>query len=134
MDATASAVMGDVMAIGRDMLSGAKRRTPIMGYRADQIDELPIKSMSDIVSQYYLRFSVVDAPGVLSQISGVLGKYNISIQSMIQPERHAADAVPIVIMTHDAKEANINQALAEIDELEIIQQPTRLIRVENNLG
>jgi homoserine dehydrogenase len=134
MDATASAVMGDVMAISRDMQSGAKRRTPIMGYCADQIDELPIKPMSEIISHYYLRFTTVDQPGVLSQISGILGRYDISIQSMIQPERHAADAVPIVIMTHDAKEANINQALAEIDQLEIVQQPTRLIRVENNLG
>jgi len=134
MDATASAVMGDVMAIGRDMLSGAKRRTPIMGYCADQVAELPIKAMSDIVSQYYLRFMTVDAPGVLAQISGILGKYDISIQSMIQPERHADDAVPIVIMTHEAKESNIDQALALIDQLEIVQQPTRLIRVENNLG
>lgn len=134
MDATASAVMGDVMAIGRDILSGARRRTPIMGYCNDAIAQLPIKAMSDIVSNYYLRFMTDDAPGVLSQISGILGQYDISIQSMIQPERHAADAVPIVIMTHDAKEANINKALAEIDQLEIVQQPTRLIRVENDLG
>lgn len=134
MDATASAVMGDVMAIGRDMLSGAKRRTPIMGYCADQIRQLPIKAMSDIVTRYYLRFMTVDAPGVLSQISGILGKYDISIQSMIQPERHEEDAVPIVITTHEAKEANINQALAEIDRLEVVRRPTRLIRVENDLG
>ncbi len=134
MDATASAVMGDVMAIARDILSGAKMRTPIMGYCADQIADLPIKAMSDIVSHYYLRFTTVDAPGVLAQISGVLGKYDISIQSMIQPERHEADAVPIVLMTHEAKESNVNKALAEIDQLEIVQQPTRLIRVENDLG
>lgn len=134
MDATASAVMGDVMAIARDIQSGAKRRTPIMGYRADQIADLPVKAMSDIDSHYYLRFTTVDAPGVLAQISGILGKYDISIQSMIQPERHTADAVPIVIMTHGARESNVNKALAEIDLLEIVQQPTRLIRVENNLG
>lgn len=134
MDATASAVMGDVMAIARDMLSGAKRRTPIMAYCADQVAELPIKAMSEIVSHYYLRFMVKDAPGVLAQISGVLGKYDISIQSMIQPDRHAADAVPIVIMTHDAKESNINKALGEINQLAVVQQPTHLIRVENNLG
>lgn len=134
MDATASAVMGDVMAIGRDMLSGAKRRTPIMGYCADQISELPIRAMSDIVTQYYLRFMTADAPGVLAQISGILGKYDISIQSMIQPERHEEDAVPIVIMTHEAKEANINQALAEIDQLEVVRHPTCLIRVESDLG
>lgn len=134
MDATASAVMGDVIAIGRDMLSGAKHRTPILGCCADQVSNLPVRAMSDLVSHYYLRFTTVDTPGVLAQISGVLGKYQISIQSMIQPERHEADAVPIVIMTHEAKEENINKALAEIDTLEIVKQPTRLIRVENDLG
>ncbi|HEY5672616.1 MAG TPA: homoserine dehydrogenase [Malonomonas sp.] len=134
MNATASAVMGDVMAIGRDILSGGKMRSPSMGFCADQIVDLPIKAMSDIVSHYYLRFTTVDAPGVLAQIAGVLGKYDISIQSMIQPERHEADAVPIVIMTHEANESDVIIALAEIDQLAIVQQPTRLIRVENDLG
>ncbi|MBE9486556.1 MAG: homoserine dehydrogenase [Chloroflexi bacterium] len=134
MEATASAVMGDVMAIARDIASGAKQRTPIMGYTTDQIADLPIKAMNDIVSHYYLRFAVEDAPGVLAQISGILGRYDISIQSMIQPERHTADAVPIVIMTHGARESNVTKALAEIDQLAIVRQATRLIRVENNLG
>jgi homoserine dehydrogenase len=134
MDATASAVMGDVMAIARDIHSGARMRTPILGYPMDQIAELPIKAMSEIISHYYLRFTTVDQPGVLAQIAGILGKYDISIQSMIQPERHAADAVPIVLMTHEAREANVTKALAEIDRLAIVQQPTRLIRVENDLG
>lgn len=134
MDATASAVMGDVMAIARDILSGARTRTPIMGYCQERIGVLPIKPMNEIVSHYYLRFTTVDQPGVLARISGILGNYDISIQSMIQPERHAADAVPIVLMTHDARESNVIRALTEIDRLDIIQQPTRLIRVENDLG
>lgn len=134
MDATASAVMGDVVTIVRDMASGARMRTPIMGYCADQIETLPVQDMSDIVSHYYLRVTTVDAPGVLAQISTILGNHDISIQSMIQPERHEADGVPIVLMTHDAREWNVIQALSEIDQLDIIQQPTRLIRVENDLG
>ncbi|PLX94302.1 MAG: homoserine dehydrogenase [Desulfuromonas sp.] len=133
MDATASAVMGDVIAIARDIAADAAGRTPIMGYCMGQIADLPIKPMSDIHSHYYLRFTTVDRPGVLAQISSLLGKYNISIQSMLQPERHAADSVPIVLMTHEACEADITRALGEIDQLEIVQQPTRLIRVENEL-
>lgn len=134
MDATASAVMGDVMAIGRDMLSGATMRTPIMGYCADQIEELPVQAMSDIVSHYYLRFTTADQPGVLAQIASVLGEHDISIQSMIQPEQHDDDGVPIVLMTHEAREWNVIQALSEIDQLDIVQKPTRLIRVENDLA
>ncbi len=133
MDATASAVMGDVIAIARDIKSGAKLRTPILGYCADAIAELPIRAMSEITSQYYLRFTTVDRPGVLSQIAGCLGQHNISIQSMIQPESHASDSVPIVLMTHQAQEADVNAALAEIDELDVVTAPTRLIRVENDL-
>lgn len=133
MDATASAVMGDVMAIGRSIASGAVERTPIMGYQQGQIVDQPLLSMSEISSHYYLRFTTVDQTGVLAKISSILGQHNISIQSMIQPEHHDADFVPIVLMTHEAREADISAALAEIDQLEIIQQPTCLIRVETNL-
>lgn len=104
-----------------------------MGYCADQIKALPIKAMSEIVSHYYLRFTTIDQPGVLAKIAGCLGKYNISIQSMIQPESHEVDCVPIVLMTHAAKEADIASALQEIEGLDIISQPTCLIRVEHEL-
>ncbi len=134
MDATASAVMGDVMAISRDQIAGARPRIPIMGYCAEQIRTLPVKAMSEIESHYYLRFTTVDRPGVLAKIAGCLGLHNISIQSMLQPESHEVDSVPIVLMTHAALEADIALALAEIEELDIIVQPTRLIRVENDLG
>lgn len=134
MDATASAVMGDVMAISRDQISGARPRVPVMGYCSEHIKTLQIKSMNDIVSHYYLRFTVLDQPGVLAKIAGCLGDYGISIQSMIQPERHEIDSVPIVLMTHSACEADIMKALEIIEKLDIVSQPTRLIRVENDLG
>ena len=134
MDATASAIMGDVMAISRDLLAGARLRVPILGYCSDQIRALSIKAISEIVSHYYLRFTVLDQPGVLAKIAGCLGEHNISIQSMIQPERHKVDSVPIVLMTHAAKEANVAAALKKIELLDIVTEPTRLIRVENDLG
>ena len=133
MDATASAVMGDVMSIGRDQLSEAQSRMPIMGYRADQIKSLPIKAMSEIISHYYLRFTTVDQPGVLAKIAGCLGRHDISIQSMIQPEWPEVDSIPIVLMTHAAKEIDVSSALTEIEALDIISQPTCLIRVEHEL-
>jgi len=132
-DATASAVMGDVMALARTLKSGGGTRTPGMGYVGAAIRDLRIKPMDDIVGQYYLRFTTIDRPGVLAQIAGILGRFDISIASMIQPDRHAAEAVPIVITTHEAREANIRKALAEIDQLEIVREKTRLIRIENHL-
>ena len=131
MDATASAVMGDVMAIGRNVLTGSVNRTPSLGCRPEFLADLPIRAMADIVSHYYLRFTVLDQPGVLTRISGVLGDFKISIASMMQPERQDGERVPIVIMTHDAKEADIRAALAEIDNLYVVQEKSRFIRIEN---
>lgn len=132
MDATASAVMGDVLAISRDLVAGSRPRVPIMGYCADHIRDLPVKKMSEIVSHYYLRFTTVDQPGVLAAIAGCLGRYHISIQSMLQPETHQTDAVPIVLMTHAALESDVLAALEEIEQLDVVLKPTCLIRVEND--
>jgi len=134
MEATASAVMGDVMAIARNILSGSAGRTPAMAYRPESVRNLAIKPMNEIVSQYFLRFSAMDKPGVLAQISGILGKYDISISSMIQPERHEVGAVPIVIMTHEAKEANIRSALSEIDALSVVKEKSLFIRIESEIA
>jgi len=133
MNATASAVMGDVLAIARNVKAGSGPRTPAMGCPQNSMESYKIKPMDQVVTHYYLRFNVSDRPGVLAQIAGVLGKYEISIESMIQPHRHEADAVPIVFMTHKAQERNVRAALAEIDQLDVIREKTLLIRVENNL-
>ena len=89
--------------------------------------------MADIVSRYYLRFSTVDKPGVVARIASILGNYQIGISSMVQPEGHAVDTVPIVIMTHEAKEADIRVALDEIDQLEVVHEPSHLIRIESSI-
>jgi len=133
MDATASAVLGDVMGLARTMACGSSSRTPAMGYISSAIATLPVKPMTEIVSQYYLRFLTLDCPGVLAQIATILGKYDISISSMVQPERHETDSVPIVFMTHEAIEANVQKALTEINQLEVVREPAHLIRIESNL-
>ena len=131
MDATASAVMGDVMSISRDLIAGGKPRISILGYNFDKIKKLPIMAMGEVVSNYYLRFTTKDQTSVLAKIAGCLGAHNISIESMLQPEKREVDSVSIVAMTHDAKEADIIAALEEIGQLDVVLQPTRLIRVEN---
>ena len=133
MEATASAVMGDVMAIARNLLSGGRTRTPALGCCPEFMAEVPVKPMADIVSQYYLRFGALDKPGVLGQVASILGRYNISITSMIQPERQIGGAVPIVLLTHEAREEDILGALKEIDRLPLMSQPSRFIRIESEL-
>lgn len=133
MEPTASAIVGDVMAIARNLKAGMGRRTAPLGFLDNQLKSLPLKPMEEIVSKYYLRFSALDKPGVLGRIAGVLGSNNISIESMIQSSRIAGETVPIVIMTHSALEGNIRRALQEIDGYDFIREKSKLIRIEDAL-
>ena len=125
---TGSAVVSDIIDIGRDILAGCTDRSPVTAFRERK--PLRIRKMDDITSCYYLRFSVLDRPGVMSRITGVLGKNNISISSMIQKGRKVDEAVPVVMMTHEAIEHNVRKALAEIDTMDCVAGATVVIRVE----
>jgi len=90
----------------------------------------PLKGIEELRCPYYLRFTAVDRPGVLSKISGILGENDISIASVIQKGRTRTGAVPIVMMTHEAVERNVRRALEAIDSLDVIRDSTKLLRVE----
>jgi homoserine dehydrogenase len=91
-----------------------------------------IAPFEEVQCEYYLRILVMDRPGVLSRIAGVLGRHSISILSVLQKGR-GENAVPIFIVTHRAKESNMRSALAEVDQLPDVLDRTRMIRIENNL-
>jgi homoserine dehydrogenase len=129
---TGSAVVSDVIALARNLLLGASGRVPCASFQREQRRPLRIRPMEDIDSLYYLRFMVLDRPGVLSQISGVLGRQGISISSVLQKGRQEGQTVPVVIMTHAAKERQVQAALREIDRMAFISEPTTLIRVEGH--
>lgn len=128
---TASAVVSDLVAIARNIRHDAAGRVPPTSYDGPGRRPLRLLTMEEISSLYYLRCSVLDNPGVLSAISGVLGKYNISISSVLQKGRKAGGAVPVVMMTHRALERDVRRALAEIDRLPAVVDKTVLIRVED---
>ncbi len=134
MMATGSAVVSDVIELGRNILKGTRERVPTLSFQGTQIREMDVKDIEDIVRPYYIRFSALDRPGVLSKISGVLGKNDISIASVIQKGRGVSEAVPVVMMTHEARERNVRRALREIDEMDVILDRTTLIRVEDELS
>jgi homoserine dehydrogenase len=127
-----SAVVGDIVDIARNLASGGRGRVPPAAYRPGHQPALRLKPMDEVVSEYYLRFSVLDKPGVLSKISGVLGRHNISIASVIQKGRRVGETVPLVMMTHHACERDMQLALREIDQIASdVTAKTVLIRVEN---
>jgi len=131
---TGSAVVGDLVELGRNVLvQAAGRRVPLLSFQESAIEKIPLKKMDEVVMPFYMRFSALDRPRVLSKISGILGKNDISIAAVIQKGRQVNGAVPIVMMTHEAKEENVHRALKEIDRLGVILGKTIFIRVENEL-
>lgn len=131
---TGSAVVSDVVELGRNLLIQAKgNRVPMLSFQESSIERVPLKKMDEVVLPYYMRFAAMDQPGVLSKISGILGKNRISISAVIQKGRKIKGAVPVVMMTHEAKEKNVHRALQEIGRLNAILGKTMLIRVENEL-
>jgi homoserine dehydrogenase len=128
---TASAVVGDIMDLARDLSKGISGRVPPLGHPWESLEDLPIKPMEDVVTNYYLRFTAVDKPGVLSAISGVLAKHDISILSVVQKGRRGEPGVPIVMMTHEAREGSVRKALREIETLPVVVGKTQLLRIED---
>jgi homoserine dehydrogenase len=125
---TTSSICSDIVEIGRRLVAGQPaipQDLPIM-----RKDPLKLKPMENVQSAYYVCVSVLDQPAVLAQITGILGRYKISISSVIQKGRHHAKAVPVVMMTHRAREGSMQKALKEIDALEVVVDDTRMIRVE----
>jgi len=130
---TASAVIGDMIDISRDIMAGIWRRVPLRSYKKDRIEDINLLEMDDVSTNYYFRFSAVDRPGVLSAISGILGSYNIGISSVIQKEiKLDRGAVPLIITTYKAREKDVQMALEEIDRLDIVFGKTTLIRIEDD--
>lgn len=92
---------------------------------------IPIQNIRDIETRYYIRFIAADFPGVLAKISRILASLNISIASVNQKERKEKGVVPVVMLTHQAKEDNIKKAIASIDRLKVVKSPTQIIRIED---
>jgi len=128
---TASAVAGDVIEIARDIVQNRGMRVPPAGYPEERIVSSGVMDMSDIVTNYYLRVQALDRPGVLSKVSGIMAEHGISIHSVVQKARHRSQDVPVVFLTHRAREANILEAARRIGEVDVVEGPPVIIRIED---
>ena len=117
---TASAVVGDVVDIARNLSRGATGRVPLRSFQPDKIGRIPIVSVEELVTHYYFRFDAMDRPGVLAAIAGILGKYAISLKYVHQKGRKTNGSVPVVMLTHQAREAHVQEAFGRIEALEVI--------------
>ena len=146
---TASAVVADLIELAREVRRGSAGRVAPLSYLPESLVPKPIVPLGELFARCYLRFTAADRPGVLSQVTGILGGHEISIESVIQQGRgHAPHeaagfrgrdpasdraSVPIVVLTHPAREALVRRALEAIDALPEVTQPTRLVRIEEDL-
>jgi len=128
---TASAVVGDTVDLARNLLTGSKGRVPLLSYQMNNIRKISVMPVDEIRTYYYFRFAAMDRPGVLSKVSGILGDYDISIKSVHQKGRKTKGSVPIVMLTHLAKEADVQKALSEIFNLDVVSDRPVLIRIED---
>jgi len=127
---TASAVLSDVIEIARRIAHGI----PSLPLELPSVgpSPLPLTPMDAIHSRYYLRVTAQDRPGVLSRVAGILGENDISIANVIQKGRGTREAVPVVMLTHEARERDMRTALAKIDRLRDVAAATIMIRVEGS--
>ncbi|MDO8741224.1 MAG: homoserine dehydrogenase [Candidatus Woesearchaeota archaeon] len=121
---TAAVVLGDILSIANNMANNVAT-APVQYF-----ENYGLKSINEVISRYYFRFMVVDAPGVLAKIAAVLGNSNISIAAVSQKEENK-DTVPVIITTHDALESNVSKAIKEINKLDVVKEETVVIRIED---
>jgi homoserine dehydrogenase len=126
---TATAVLADIIEIARNRIHGKSLRIPPLGYSMKSLGRFPMKTIDDLRTQYYLRFMVLDRPGVLAQISAILGHKGISIASVIQKEERKGKSVPVIIHTRAARERDLKDAISRINRLKVVKAKTVYIRV-----
>ena len=129
---TASAVVADLVDVVRVMTSDPENRVPHLAFQADALSSTPIADIGDIETAYYLRMDAKERPGVLADITRILGDSGISIEAIRQQEpAEGATHVPIVFLTHIVKEKAMNEAIEKIETLDSINGSVTRLRVEH---
>ena len=130
-EATASAVVADLVDVVRTLTADPENRVPHLAFRPDALAELPVVEMAGVETAYYLRLSVLDQPGVLADVTRILGNRGISIEAILQQEPDdGAATVPVIILTHRVLERAMEVAIKEIEALPQIPEEVVRMRME----
>ena len=131
---TASAVVGDLIEIARELRRGSAGRVAPLAFLPHALGRRALVPLGELIGRAYLRFTALDRPLVLAHITGALGEHGIGIESVIQKGRgHQGASVPVLVQIHPARESAVRGALEKIDRLPDVTSPTRLIRIEEEL-
>ncbi|MDQ6951538.1 MAG: homoserine dehydrogenase [Mariprofundales bacterium] len=127
---TASAVVADILDIARALPDGIAHLAPPMGFPAAHRLNLATTPIAEVECEYFLRLMVQDEPGSIAAITQILADHRISLEAVIQKARHQTQAVPIVLLTHQTREGNLNTAISRIAALESVQGEAMILRIE----
>jgi homoserine dehydrogenase len=131
-EATASAVVADIVDVVRALTTDPENRVPHLAFQPDALKDTPILPMSEVVTSYYLRIHTLDKPGVLADITRILSDEGINIEAILQkqPEEHEG-IVPIIMLTQAVVEENMDRAIAQIEALDTVPDSIMRIRMES---
>jgi len=128
---TASAVVADLVDVVRALTSDPENRVPHLAFQPDALSDEPILAMEAVETAYYLRMQAEDRPGVLADVTRILGERGISIEAMMQKEPlEQAQSATVIMLTHRVREGNMDEAIAHIEALDSIAGPVTRIRME----
>lgn len=131
-EATASAVIADVVDIVRALTSDPENRVPHLAFQPHALQDTPILDMSDVVTAYYLRIQTEDKPGVLANITRIFSEQDINIEAILQKQPEDYEGlIPIIMMTQPVVEKNMDEAIAQIEALDFVSAPVTRIRMES---
>jgi len=128
---TASAVIADLVDITRLQTADPLNRVPHLAFQPQEMRDIPILSIDQVLTAYYLRLGVADQAGVLASVTGILAEFNISIDAMLQqPSHNKEESTELIILTHQCIESQMNAALEKIQSLATVIEPVVRIRKE----
>lgn len=133
-EATASAVIADLVDVARTVSTDSAQRVPYLGFEAEAVTDHRILSANEIRSAYYLRIQALDRPGVLAKVASIMSENGINIESIMQKESELHDGqIPVILLTHTVLEKQVNDAIAEMEALPEVEGRVVRIRAENFL-
>ena len=129
---TASAVVADLVDVVRALTSDPENRVPHLAFQPDALSDTPILPMGEVTTAYYLRMQAADRPGVLADVTRILGDLGISIEAILQKEPAGeAGEVPVIMLTHRIRERQMDAAIRRIEALASISGSVTRIRLES---
>ena len=130
-NATASAVIADLVDVARGLGSEAKHQVPALAFQADAVAALPLMPISAIESSFYVRLRVADEPGVLKALTGILAAHDISIEAILQKEPRGGEDATVALITCRVIEHRFDAAMAEMCALPFVREGASRLRVEH---